>query len=61
MFKDEYLFYRFRVDDGSFFVEPELEIYQQGILLHQRYLLTYLRINETVPDLAWIYVNHVLL
>ena len=36
VFKDEYLFYKFRVDDGSLFIEPELEIYSRGIMLHQR-------------------------
>eukprot|EP00794_Sanderia_malayensis_P004750 gene4750-5374_t len=35
IFKDEYLFYKFRVDDGSIFVEPELEVYCKGIMLHQ--------------------------
>ena len=35
VFKDEYLFYKFRVDDGSMFIEPELEIYSQGIKIHQ--------------------------
>jgi len=35
VFKDEYLFYKFRVDDGSIFIEPELEIYSRGIKLHQ--------------------------
>ncbi|XP_065061789.1 DEP domain-containing mTOR-interacting protein-like isoform X2 [Rhopilema esculentum] len=36
VFKDEYLFYKFRVDDGTLFIEPELEIYSKGIKLHQR-------------------------
>ena len=36
VFKDEFLFYKFRVDDGSLFVEPELEVYSRGVLLHQR-------------------------
>jgi len=36
IFKNEYLFYRFRIDDGTFFVDPEYESFHQAIMVHQR-------------------------
>jgi len=36
--KSEYLFYRFRIDDGTFFVDTEYRFYHQAIMIHQRIL-----------------------
>lgn len=38
IFKNEYLFYRFRIDDGTFFVDTEYENYHEAIMVHQRIL-----------------------
>jgi len=38
IFKNEYLFYRFRNDDGTFFVDTEYESYHEAIMVHQRIL-----------------------
>lgn len=53
IFKNEYLFYRFRIDDGTFFVDTEFESYHQAIMIHQRILgdseNAVMRIHEVDP------------
>ena len=37
LFKNEYLFYRFRIDDGTFFADdPQYEPFHEAIMVHQR-------------------------
>jgi len=39
LFKNEYLFYRFRIDDGTFFVDDaQYERFHEAIMVHQRIL-----------------------
>jgi len=38
MFKGDNTYYRYRIDDGTFFVDTQYEAYHQAIMIHQRIL-----------------------